>query len=570
MSTRFLSPALTRTFLPGRASGPSPAAVLLAALAALAVLPVSAQSQLPDMGRRSTVYAPRVAAATSQPLATAAALEVMQQGGNAIDGAVAAAAVLNVVEPHMTGMGGDAFSIVWWAETGELFGIDASGRSGSGMTVEALRARGRERISGAEAVTVPGAVSGWSALVERFGKLTLAEVLAPAIRIAQDGFPVTPVIARQWGGASERLARDEGARATYLVDGERAPRAGEWTANPDLARTFQRIADEGPGVLYGGSLGRELVDGLEALGGFLTLEDLAAHEVRWVEPLSTDFRGYTVWELPPAGQGIAALEMLAILEPFDLAGMGHNSADYLHHLIEAKKLAFADLHRYVSDAETMEIDPMSLLNPAYVDARRALIDPAVAADRVGPGRAVTDSETIYLSVADADGNMVSFINSVYSSFGSGVVIPGLGFALQNRGAGFTMEDGHPNQVAPRKRPFHTIIPGFVTRDGEPVMAFGVMGGSMQPQGHTQLLLNMLVFGMDPQEAVDAARFRHISGRRVAIERVSDEVAAALEARGHEIADWTRTDFGGAQVILRLARGWAAASEPRKDGHAAGN
>ena len=549
-----------------------PAPRLLLALAAVASLPVSTLSQEQDMGRRSTVYAPRAAAATSQPLATAAALEIMQQGGNAIDGAVAAAAVLNVVEPHMTGMGGDAFSIVWWAETGELFGIDASGRSGSGMTVEALRERGHERMpgSGPEAVTVPGAVSGWSALVERFGKLTLAEVLAPAIRIARDGFPVTPVIARQWGGATGKLAGDEGARATYLVDGERAPRAGEWMANPDLARTFQRIADEGPAVLYGGSLGRELVDGLEALGGFITLEDLAAHEPRWVEPLSADFRGYTVWELPPAGQGIAALEMLEILEPFDLAGMGHNSADYLHHLIEAKKLAFADLSRYVSDPETMEIDPNALLSPGYVDARRALIDPDVAADRVGPGRAVTDSETIYLSVADADGNMVSFINSVYSSFGSGVVIPGLGFALQNRGAGFTMEDGHPNQVAPRKRPFHTIIPGFVTRDGEPVMAFGVMGGSMQPQGHTQLLLNMLVFGMDPQEAVDAARFRHLSGLRVAIERVSDEVAADLEARGHEIADWRRTDFGGAQVILRLARGWAAASEPRKDGHAAGN
>ena len=572
MSTRCLPQPLASRLRRPRGRRPVAAAALPVALGALAVLPVSALSQLPDMGRRSTVYAPRAAAATSQPLATAAALEVMQQGGNAIDGAVAAAAVLNVVEPHMTGMGGDAFSIVWWAESGELFGLDASGRSGSGMTIEALQARGHERMpgSGPEAVTVPGAVSGWSALVERFGKLSLAEVLAPAIRIAREGFPVTPVIARQWGGASERLARDEGARATYLVDGERAPRAGEWVANPDLARTFERIAGEGPGVLYGGSLGRELVDGLEALGGFLTLDDLAAHEVRWVEPLSTDFRGYTVWELPPAGQGIAALEMLELLEPFDLGGMGHNSADYLHHLIEAKKLAFADLHRYVSDAETMEIDPMSLLNPAYVDARRALIDPAVAADRVGPGRAVTDSETIYLSVADADGNMVSFINSVYSSFGSGIVIPGLGFALQNRGAGFTMEDGHPNRVAPRKRPFHTIIPGFVTRDGEPLMAFGLMGGSMQPQGHTQLLLNMLVFGMDPQEAVDAARFRHLSGRRVAIERVSDEVAAELETRGHELADWTRTDFGGAQVIMRLAKGWAAASEPRKDGHAAGN
>ncbi|MYE15928.1 MAG: gamma-glutamyltransferase [Gemmatimonadetes bacterium] len=524
------------------------------------------------MGRRSTVYAPRNVAATSQPLATAAALEVMQQGGNAIDGAVAAAAVLNVTEPHMTGMGGDAFSIVWWAETGELHGIDASGRSGSGMSVEALRARGHDRVpgSGPEAVTVPGAVSGWHALVERFGKLTLAEVLQPAIRIASEGFPVTPVIARQWAGATEKLARDEGARATYLVDGQRAPRAGEWHTNPDIARSFQRIADEGPGVLYGGSLGEDLVHGLAELGGFLTLEDLATHQPRWVEPLSTDFRGFTVWELPPAGQGIAALEMLELLEPMDLAGMGHNSADYLHHLIEVKKLAFADLHRYVSDADHMEIDPMSLLNPSYIDSRRALIDPRVAADRVNPGRAVTDSETIYLSVADADGNMVSFINSVFSGFGSGVVIPGLGFALQNRGAGFVFDDGHPNQVAPRKRPFHTIIPGFVTRAGEPLMAFGLMGGSMQPQGHTQLLLNMLVFGMDPQEAVDAARFRHLSGKRVAIERISDEVAAELEARGHELADWTRTDFGGAQVILRLEKGWAAASEPRKDGHAAGN
>ena len=539
---------------------------------AVATVPVNAHAQQGDMGRRSTVYAPRMVAATSQPLATSAALEIMRQGGNAIDGAVAAAAVLNVVEPHMTGMGGDAFSIVWLAGAGELIGIDASGRSGSGMSVEALRERGYDRVpgSGAEAVTVPGAVSGWNALVTRYGELDLAQVLAPAIRIASEGFPVTPVIARQWAGATEKLARDEGARATYLIDGERPPNAGEWFSNPDLARSFQRIADEGPGVLYGGSLGRELVDGLAELGGFLTLEDLATHEPRWVEPLSTDFRGYTVWELPPAGQGIAALEMLELLEPMDLEGMGHNSADYLHHLIEVKKLAFADLHRYVSDAETMEIDPMSLLNPGFVDARRRLIDPRVAADRVNPGRAVTDSETIYLTVADEDGNMVSFINSVYSGFGSGVVIPGLGFALQNRGAGFVIDDGHPNQVAPRKRPFHTIIPGFVTQDGEPLLAFGLMGGSMQPQGHTQLLLNMLVFGMDPQGAVDAARFRHLSGRRVAIERVSDEVAADLEARGHELADWQRTDFGGAQVILRLPRGWAAASEPRKDGHAAGN
>ena len=545
---------------------------LLLLAAASSLLPMNLHAQNPDMGRRSTVYAPRNVAATSQPLATAAALEVMQRGGNAIDGAVAAAAVLNVTEPHMTGMGGDAFAIVWWNETRDLYGIDASGRSGSGMTAEALRERGHERVpgSGAEVVTVPGAISGWHALVGRFGRLTLGDALQPAIRIARDGFPVTPVIARQWAGAAEKLSRDRGARETYLIDGERAPRAGEWFTNPGLARSFSMIADEGPGALYGGRLGRELVEGLAELGGFVTLEDLAAHEPRWVEPLSTDFRGYTVWELPPAGQGIAALEMLELLEPFDLEGMGHNSADYLHHLIEAKKLAFADLHHYVSDPETMEIDPESLLGPAYIDARRALIDPNAAADRVGPGRAITDSETIYLTVADAEGNMVSFINSVYSSFGSGIVVPGLGFALQNRGAGFVIDDGHPNQVAPRKRPFHTIIPGFVTQAGEPLMAFGLMGGSMQPQGHTQLLLNMLVFGMDPQEAVDAARFRHLSGRRVAIERIGDAVAADLEARGHELADWQRTDFGGAQVIVRLEKGWAAASEPRKDGHAAGN
>ncbi len=549
-----------------------PARLGILAAFAWSALPMTTAGQRPTMSARSTVFAPRAAAATSQPLATSAALEIMDRGGNAVDAAVAAAAVLNVVEPHMTGAGGDAFAILWEAQTGTLVGLDASGRSGSGLTVAALRSRGYDRVpgSGAEAVTVPGAVSGWAALVDRYGKLALAQVLEPAIRIAEAGFPVTPVIARQWAAATAKLADDAGARATYLIDGRHAPQAGEWFSNPDLARSFRRIAEEGPEVLYGGSLGRELVQGLHALGGFITIEDLASHEPRWVEPMSTDFRGYTVWELPPAGQGIAALEMLELLEPMDLEEMGHNSADYLHHLIEAKKVAFADLHRYVSDPETMEIDPGALLDPAFVDIRRRLIDPASAAVRVEPGRAVTDSETIYLAVADSEGNMVSFINSVYSSFGSGIVIPGTGFALQNRGAGFVMEDGHPNQAGPGKRPFHTIIPGFVTRNGAPYMAFGLMGGSMQPQGHTQLLLNMLVFGMDPQEAADAARFRHLSGRRVAVERIDGETTAALTARGHEIVDWTRTDFGGAQVIVKLPRGWAAASEPRKDGHAAGH
>lgn len=524
-----------------------------------------------DFRARATVYAPRAVAATSQPLATTAALEIMGRGGNAVDGAVAAAAVLNVVEPHMTGAGGDVFALLWHEATCELVGIDASGRSGSGMTADALRRRGYDCVpeSGAETVTVPGAVSGWHSLVQHYGNLDFGRVLKPAIRIAEEGFPVTPGIARQWAAAAGKLAGDEGARRAYLVDGKRAPGAGEWFSNVDLARSLRRIAEEGPGVLYGGALGEELIRGLQALGGFLTLEDLAAHEPRRVQPMGTDFLEWQVWELPPPGQGVAALEMLKLLEPFDLEKLGHNSPTYLHHLIEAKKVAYADLHRYVSDPDSMEIDTASLVDAGYLRSRRELIDPLSAAERVEPGRHTTDSDTICLTVADAEGNMVSFINSIYSAFGSGVVIPGTGFALQNRGAGFVIEDGHPNQVAPRKRPFHTIIPGFVTKQGKPCMAFGLMGGSMQPQGHVQLLLNMMVFGMDPQEAVDAARFRHLSGRRVAVERLDAKIAAELEKRGHVIADWTQTDFGGAQVVVKLPRGWAAGSESRKDGHAAG-
>ncbi len=545
-------------------------------LAVLIALPhavsATASGQLKSsMGARSTVYSPRAMAATSQPLATSAALDIMSRGGNAVDAAVAAAAVLNVVEPHMTGAGGDLFAIAWLADQGRLVGLDASGRSGSNMSAEALRADGLDRVpsSGIRAVTVPGAVSGWSALVETHGKLSLADVLAPAIRIAEEGFPVTPIIAKQWAAQTEKLLRDEGARQTYLVDKTRAPRAGEWVRNPDLAASFRAIAEGGAEAFYSGALAQRLAAGIQRMGGFVTLEDLAAHQPQWVDPISVDFRGYQVWELPPAGQGIAALEMLKILEPFELKEMGHNSPQYLHHLIEAKKLAYADLTRYVADRDFMEINADALLDEDFVRARRSELDPERAADRPAPGHATRPSETIYLAVADAEGNMVSFINSIYSAFGSGVVIPGTGFALQNRGAAFTMEEGHPNQVAPGKRPFHTIIPGFLTKDGAPLAAFGVMGGSMQPQGHAQLLLNLLAFGMDPQEAVDAPRFRHLSGRRVAVEKVSNEVLLALAQMGHQLVDWESTDFGGAQLVMRLVRGWAGASEPRKDGHAAG-
>jgi gamma-glutamyltranspeptidase/glutathione hydrolase len=550
------------------------AATALACLGAVA----SAQSLRPTtMAHRSTVYAPHGIIATSQPLATAAGLGVLERGGNAVDAAVTAAAVLNVTEPMMTGIGGDMFAIVWSAKDRQLYGLNASGRAGSLMTRDALLARGHKTMPGesVEDVTVPGALSGWDALLHRFGTITLAQALAPAIGYAEDGFPVTPIIAQDWASEAVRLARDDGARATFLVDGTHAPRAGEWFRNPDLARTFRLVADQGPGVLYGGELGQRIVTRVQQLGGYLTLDDLRAHQPEWVEPISVSFKGCRVWELPPNGQGVATLEMLRMLEPYDLKALGHNSAPYLHLLIEAKKLAYSDIARYVGEPTAMQTPATALLDDRFVASRRALIDPHRAADRPDPGAAVTASETIYLTVADSAGNMVSFINSLFDAFGSGVVVPGTGFALQDRGAGFTLDPGLPNTVAPGKRPFHTIIPAFVTKPDaqgveQPWMSFGVMGGSMQPQGHVQVLLNLLVFGMDLQDAVDAPRFRHLSGRRVALEApVGEPVRSALTALGHVIVDERAVAFGGAQAIIRLPRGYAAGSDPRKDGMAAG-
>jgi gamma-glutamyltranspeptidase/glutathione hydrolase len=548
--------------------------------------PVSRPSTLAG---RSTVYAPNGVIAASQPLATSAGLAVLQRGGNAIDAAVTAAAVLTVVEPNMTGMGGDLFAMVWSARDRTLHGLNASGRSGSLMTREAMAARGRTRVSqGIEAVTIPGSLSGWAALLETFGTLSLAEALAPAIAIAEQGFPVTPIIAKQWADEVALLRRDEGARAALLVEGTRAPVVGEWFRMPDLARTYREIAAQGPGHLYGGALGRRVADFVQSKQGFLTPEDFAAHAVEWVQPISVPVRirgvdgAYRLWELPPNSQGVAALEMLRLLEAYDLKAMGQNSPAYLHHLVEAKKIAYADIEHYVGDSAHMPQPAETFLADEYIANRRLLIDPRKAQERVEPGRAATASDTIYLSVADRDGNMVSFINSVYDYFGSGIVVPGTGILLHDRGVGFTMEQGRANTVAPRKRPFHTIIPAFVTkttrtqgvlrdaRGDEPYMAFGVMGGAMQPQGHVQVLLNMLLFGMDPQEASDAARFRHMAGTRLALESpVPDAVRRALAALGHQIIDERDIAFGGAQIVVKLPRGWAAGSDSRKDGHAAG-
>jgi gamma-glutamyltranspeptidase / glutathione hydrolase len=529
------------------------------------------------MAGRSTVYAPHGVVATSQPLASSAGLAVLQRGGNAVDAAVTAAAVLNVTEPMMTGIGGDMFAIVWVAKERRLVGLNGSGRSGARASREELVKRGRKEMPahGAEAITVPGALAGWADLLGKYGTITLAQALQPAIQVAEEGFPVTPVIANDWDESRPLLETDEEARRLYLVEGKRAPRAGEWFRNPELAETFRQVAKEGPGALYGGALGQRLVSHVEKKGGFLTLEDLSGHRSDWVAPMSVPFKGYRLHELPPNGQGIAALEMLRILEPYDLKSMGHNTPAYLHHLIEAKKLAYADLRRFVGDPAAMKTPAEHLLSDGFIAERRSRLDPRRAAARADPGPASTESETIYLTATDRDGNMVSFINSVYDLFGSGIVVPGTGFPLQNRGAGFTMDEGLPNTIAPGKRPFHTIIPAFVTKtaDGgeEPWMSYGVMGGGMQAQGHVQVLLNLLVFGMDLQPALDAPRFRHLSGNRVGLEAPFAAAARdALGAMGHEVVELPASEAGGAQAIVRLPKGWAAGSDPRKDGMAVGH
>ena len=550
----------------------------LAILASSAhAVPAQDQPKAPSLAGRSTVYVPNGAIATSQPLATAAGLAVLQRGGNAIDAAVTAAAVLNVVEPMMTGAGGDLFALLWSAPDKKLVGLNGSGRSGSLVSRERLLERGHKTMptSGPESITVPGALAAWNDLLVKYGTITLAEALAPAIKLAEEGFPLTPVIANDWLITGDVLKSDEGGRATYLV-GDKFPATGDWITNRDLAATFRIIAKEGVGALYGGALGARIAKRVQDLGGYITVADLAAHRSDWVTPMSVPFKGYRLYELPPNGQGIAALEMLRILEPFDLKAMGHNSAQYLHHLVEAKKLAFADLDRFVGDPAAMKTPAEHLLSDGFIAARRSKLDPVRATTRAEPGPALTASETIYLTAADQYGNMVSLINSLAGGFGSGVVVPGTGLALQNRGAGFTMTEGLPNTIAPRKRPLHTIIPAFVTEVGlsgaeSPWMSYGVMGGAMQPQGHVQVLLNLLVFGMDLQESVDQARFRHLSGSRVALEGpIRESVRAALRAMGHEVVDLIPSSAGGAQAIVKLARGYAAASDPRKDGMAAGH
>ncbi|WP_082335784.1 gamma-glutamyltransferase [Rheinheimera sp. KL1] len=533
------------------------------------------------------VYAPNGVVSTSQPLASQAGLTVLKNGGNAVDAAVTAAAVLSVVEPYMTGIGGDMFAMLWLEKQQRLVGINGSGHAGALMTFEKMADRRRVPDEGPESITLPGALSGWAKLLEAHGTISLAEALAPAIELAEKGFLISETTATEWGLFESKINWDQGSRATFLMEGGRTPKAGEWFTNPDYATTLKLIAKQGPQVLYGGELGQKIATRVQELGGFLTQDDFANYSAEWVEPLSVSFKEYQLWELPPNGQGIAALEMLKILEPFDLAAMKHNSADYLHHLIEAKKLAYADLEHFVGDPKFMQITPEQLLSEQVIARRRAQINADKAMERADPEPSLTTSETTYLSVADSQGNMVSFINSLAGSFGSGIVVPGTGFALQNRGVGLSVQPDRANTVAPGRRPFHTIIPGFVTKTDaqgrqQPWLSFGIVGGPQQPQAHVQVLLNMVLFDMDVQQAMDAPRFRHWEDNNVSFEQgIAQDTVDELLSMGHApqnpimataqsvfLGNSRGLIFGGGQAVMKLDKGYVAGSDSRRDGVAA--
>ena len=559
---------------------------LTALLAAAALSPATAADRITgrDFATRSEVIAQHGMVATSHPLATQIGIDILKAGGSAVDAAIAANAALGLMEPISNGIGGDLFAIVWDPETKKLYGLNGSGRSPFSLTLEELKSRGLESIPsiGPLPVSVPGAVDGWSELHKKFGKLAMTEVLAPTVRYAREGFPVTEVIAYYWASGVRTLGEFENFAEIYTIDG-RAPRKGEIFRNPYLADTLERIGKEGRDAFYKGTMARTIAAYMKRNGGFLDEKDLAAHTSEWVEPVSSSYRGFDVWELPPNGQGIAALQILNVLEGYDLASMGFGSTDHLHYFLEAKKLAFEDRAHFYADPDFVDIPVERLISKEYASSRRALIDPLRAAREFQPGDLISDDgDTIYLTTADENGMMVSLIQSNYQGMGSGMTPDGLGFILQNRGRLFDLEEGRANAYAPHKRPFHTIIPAFVTRDGKPYMSFGVMGGATQPQAHAQIIINMVDFGMNLQEAGDAPRILHsgssqptgevmTSGGRVSLETGFDYgVVRELAGRGHRIG-YSVGPFGGYQAILwdEEQGVYYGASESRKDGQAAG-
>jgi len=535
---------------------------------------------------RSEVIAPKAMAATSQPLATQIALDVMKNGGSAADAAIAANAALGLMEPTGSGVGGDLFAIVWDAKSKRLYGYNGSGRSPRSLTYEKLKAEldrlGTNEIprDGPLPVSVPGAVDGWFALHERFGKLPMARVLAPAIRYAREGFPVSELIAFYWRINLRYLIKFPGIREQFTRNGEGPVKGQMWT-NPNLAVTYETLAREGRDAFYRGDIARRIAAYMKAQGGYLSEADLAEHRGEWVEPVSVNYRGYDVWELPPNGQGIAALEALNILEGFDLKQAGFGSAEHVHLVVEALKLAFADRARLYADPAFYRTPVERLLSKDYAATRRALIDTNRARRKVEAGLSAKGADTIYLTTADAEGNMVSLIQSNYRGMGSGMAPDRLGFILQDRGELFALDPAHPNVYAPGKRPFHTIIPAFITKDGQPWISFGVMGGDMQPQGHVQIVINLIDFGMNLQEAGDAPRIYWTTNQQPTGGTMTDggevhlengfpaETLRALVLRRHKLGR-SLGGYGGYQAIMRLPSGaWTGASESRSDGQAAG-
>jgi gamma-glutamyltranspeptidase/glutathione hydrolase len=506
--------------------------------------------------------------ATTQPLAAQAGLRMLLRGGNAADAIVATAITLTVVEPTMNGIGSDAFALLWDGNT--LHGLNASGRAPAAWRPERFAGRSQMPITGWDTVTVPGAVSAWVGLSARFGKLPFAELFGPAIEYAADGFLVSPTVARQWLTQADKFKAEPGFADAFMPAG-RVPRAGERFRLPAQARTLEEIAGSGGESFYRGGLAERIAAASAAQGGAMTAADLGAHRPDWVAPISQDYRGLRLHEIPPNGQGIAALMALGILQQFDLGGLPPDSPQSLHLQIEAMKVAFADCYRYVSDPRSMTVAAAQLLDPAYLEQRATLIDRTRARD-FGPG-VPPASGTVYLTAADAGGMMVSYIQSNYMGFGSGVVVPDTGIALQNRGTCFTLEPGHPNQVGPGKRPFHTIIPAFASGPAGPLMSFGVMGADMQAQGHVQMMVRVRDYGQNVQAAADGPRWKVLPDRTLLVEsHMPAATVAGLAALGHHVRQTERwaMDYGSAQLVCRLdAGGYLAASESRRDGQAVG-
>jgi len=539
-----------------------------------------------DFATRSEVIAQHGMVATSHPLATQIGLDVLKRGGNAIDAAIAANAALGLMEPVSNGVGGDLFAIVWDAKTKKLYGYNGSGRSPKALSLKWFQDNGYKAIPewGPLSVNVPGCVDGWFALHDRFGKLSMKDDLAPAIKYARDGFPLTELIAFYWKLGVERLSKYPGFKEQMTIDG-RAPAKGEIWKNPNLAGTLEAIANGGRDAFYKGRIAHTIGDYMKANGAFLSYEDMAAHKGEWVDPISTNYRGVQVWELPPNGQGLAALEILNTLEGYDLKKYGFGSPEHVHLFVEAKKLAWEDRAHLYADPAFFKAPVEKLLSKDYAAEQRKKISMDHAMRSVEAGHAPLErGDTIYLTAADQWGNMVSLIQSNYRGMGSGMTPPGLGFILQDRGQLFVLKEGHPNSFEPGKRPFHTIIPSFITKDGKPWISFGVMGGGMQPQGHAQIVMNLIDFGMGLQEAGDAPRIQHEGdtepegqvtrmkdGGEVELETgFSYETIRALMEKGHHVT-FADGPYGGYQAIMWDEKNgvWHGASEGRKDGQAAG-